>query len=58
VIINCYLRNSLAMALHHLPSHGWRVIYQVELRKCSSMDASLTSDIYSAVALREVAFGH
>ena len=36
------------MSLNHLPSHGWRVTYQIELRGYSSMEASLTADMYTA----------
>jgi hypothetical protein len=42
----CYLKNSLVMALNHLPSHG--ILQKV---------ASLTLDMYSAVSLRPVALG-
>ena len=45
------------MDLHYLPSHGWRVIYPVEPRECSSMEAFLTSDMYSVMSLRAVALG-
>jgi hypothetical protein len=46
------------MALHDLPSHGWRVTKPIELREYSSMEASLTLDMYSVVSLRAVALDH
>ena len=48
------LKNSLVMALHHLPSRGWKVIYPIGRRECFSMEVSLTSHMYSAVSLRAV----
>ena len=45
------------MALHHLPSHGWKVIYPIEPREFSSMEATTTSDVYSAVSHRAVTLG-
>ena len=51
------LKKLTCYGFHHPPSHGWRVIYPIEPRECSSMEASLTSDMYSAVSLRAVALG-
>lgn len=45
------------MALHHLPLHGWKITYPIELRDDSLMEATLTSDMYSAVSLRAVILG-
>ena len=50
------LKNSLALALHHLPTDGWGDIYPIEPGFWSSMEASLISDMSSALSLWALPF--